>query len=186
MPRTPDEAVAASLAQTRNVPDTCQLTVRTWLDAASAGDRDHDGDADAYDGWLSEPISARHLDRNPPAGYPVAWKGGSSGHGHRALSLGKRNGVTYIRSTDAGGSGVVATVPLSWVEDHWGLTYLGWSTTIDGLPIPPNVEPKPEPLDPKQRAKVIRRTARRIKAKRPKWAARLLAWADRIEKKAAK
>lgn len=180
--RTPEEAVAASLAQTRNVPDTCQLTVRTWLGAPSAGDRDGDGDADAVDGWLSEPKSARHLDRNPPAGYPVAWSGGSSGHGHRALSLG--NGK--IRSTDAGGRGVVATVDLGWVERNWHLTYLGWSDTIDGLtiPKPAPLKPKPEPLDRTQRAKVIRRTAHRIKAKHPKWAARLFAWADKIEKRA--
>lgn len=183
MPRTPEEAVAAALAQKANVPDTCQLTVRTWLDAPSAGDRDRDGDADAYDGWLSEPTTARHYDRNPPAGYPVAWSGGSSAHGHRALSLGGGK----IRSTDAGGRGVVATVPLSWVEQNWGLHYLGWSETIDGLTIPKPAPPKPvkpKPIPTLRRIKAIRRLARLAKDNgHSTYAARLNAWADRIERR---
>lgn len=190
MPSNPEEAVAAALAQTRNVPGTCQYTVRTWLDAPSAGDQDGDGDADAFDGWLSEPRKAQHGgDRNAPTGFPVAWSGGSAGYGHRALSLGKRNGVTMIRSTDAGGRGVVATVPLSWVEEHWGLHYLGWSETIDGqvIPMPAPPQPtKPAPIPAATRVKVIRRAAARAKkAGRDGWAARLTRWADQIEKRSA-
>jgi hypothetical protein len=88
--------------------------------------------ADAEDGWKKEPKWARHFDRNPPIGRPVYYSGGSNDNGHRALSGGKQN----IRSTDAGGTGVTATVPLDWPEKEWGLTYVGWSDTMDGVRIP--------------------------------------------------
>jgi hypothetical protein len=145
MVRTRAQAVAHALASHTNRPGTCQLWTRTMFNAPSAGDQDGDGDADAVDGWKSEPKSARHEgDRHPPEGVPVAWSGGRHGFGHRAISLGKGK----IRSTDAGGSGRVATVDLGWVERHWGLHYLGWSETIDGVKIPgaaPKAKPKPKP-----------------------------------------
>lgn len=133
------EAVEAALRTTRNVPDTCQLVTRGWFGAPSVGDFDGDGAADAEDGWKSEPTSTRHGDRNPPAGVPVSYLGGSRDNGHRAISLG--NGK--IRSTDAGGRGVVATVSLDWPEKAWGLKYAGWSETIDGhkIPLPPATGP---------------------------------------------
>jgi len=134
-----EQAAQRAEASHTNSPGTCQLWTRTMFGAPSAGDRDHDGDADAVDGWRSEPLHAKHEDRNAPRGTPVAWAGGAHGFGHRAISLG--NGM--IRSTDAGGSGKVATVSLNWVEQHWGLRYLGWSETMTGLAIP--LPPKPKP-----------------------------------------
>ena len=134
--RTPSQAVAIALLTKTNVPGYCQLVTRTWLDAPSAGDVDGDGAADAEDGWKREPLSARRYDKKPPAGYPVSWLGGSNDNGHRALSLGPINGIYYVRSTDAGGRGIVASVPLDWVEENWGLSYAGWSTTMNGVPIP--------------------------------------------------
>lgn len=130
--RNPLEAAAIARLTKHNVPNTCQFVVRNWLDAPSAGDFDGDGMADAEDGWKKEPQSARRADRNPPEGYPVFYSGGSNDNGHRALSLG--NGK--IRSTDAPELGVVSTVPLDWPEKNWGLTYVGWSTTMDGVEIP--------------------------------------------------
>lgn len=136
-----EAAVRAENSKT-NVPGTCQKWTREILGAPSAGDVDRDGDADAVDGWKSEPADRRHTGRMPPRGTPVAWSGGRSGFGHRALSLGPNKEGTYmIRSTDAGGSGKVATVELGWVERNWGLTYLGWSETITGILIPFNIEP---------------------------------------------
>lgn len=198
IPTTPydrDQIVTRAKAARTNTPNTCQLWTRTICGAPSAGDYDGDGAADAEDGWKSEPAHYQHPgDRNPPAGVPVSYGGGSRDNGHRAISLGRKRtlkhpvrGVTMIRSTDAAGWGHVGTVPLDWPERTWGLTYFGWSDTCDGYLIPgapAPKPPKPEPLDPTQRAKVIRRTAHRIKAKHPKWAARLFAWADKIEKRA--
>lgn len=147
------EAVEAALRTTRNVPNTCQLVTRGWFNAPSVGDFDGDGAADAEDGWKSEPLSARHGDRNPPAGVPVSYLGGSRDNGHRAISLG--NGK--IRSTDAGGSGVTATVDLAWPERTWGLKYVGWSETIDGIPIPPI-----PPTGPKTRGENVDEALRRL------------------------
>lgn len=134
-----DRVTAAHLAQqsTTNIPEFCQGWTREKFNAPSAGDRDHDGDADAVDGWKSEPVKYRHADRKPPLGTPCAWSGGSNGNGHRAISLGPdAQGTYHIRSTDAGGRGHVATVPLDFPEAAWGLHWLGWSESIDGFLIP--------------------------------------------------
>lgn len=125
---------------------------RTWLDAPSVGDLDRDGSADAEDGYKSEPERWRHDgDRKAPLGVPVSWAGGSGDHGHRALSLGVPKGASecLIRSTDAGGPGHVATVPLSWVEKNWGLRYVGWSESMSGILIPrENDDDAADPLEP--------------------------------------
>lgn len=152
------EAVKAALRTTRNVPNTCQLVTRGWFNAPSVGDFDGDGAADAEDGWKSEPQAARHFDRNPPAGVPVSYTGGSRDNGHRAISLG--NGK--IRSTDAGGWGVVATVDLAWPEKQWGLKYVGWSETIDGIkiPLPPPTGPQTRGANVDEALKRLRRAER--------------------------
>jgi hypothetical protein len=139
-----DQAADRAATSQTNVPGTCQLWTRTQYLAPSAGDRDADGDADAVDGWKSEPPHARHTDRHPPRGVPVAWSGGRNGYGHRAISL----GGGLIRTTDGNGPGRVATRELGWVERTWGLTYLGWSETITGIPIPRPPRPEPEPVPP--------------------------------------
>lgn len=136
-----EEAAKRAEASTTNTYGLCQLWTRTQYGAPSVGDQDGDGDADAVDGWKSEPLSERHTDRNPPRGVPVSWSGGSRGFGHRAISLG--NGK--IRSTDAGGAGKVATVSLDWPEKTWGMRYLGWSDTISGIVIPLPPPPPPPP-----------------------------------------
>ena len=67
------------------------------------------------------------------AGLAVFWTGGIHGlRAHRAQSLGSGK----IRSTDAGGSGRVATVDLGWIERNWHLTYAGWAWDINEVTIP--------------------------------------------------
>lgn len=137
--RTREAAVRAAQATSFNTPGMCQLHTRTWFDAPSVGDVDQDGLPDAEDGWRAEPIKYRHPnDRKAPLGTPLSWIGGSADAGHRAISLGVPRGASecLIRSTDAGGRGRVATVPLSWVERNWGLHYVGWSESMSGLLIP--------------------------------------------------
>lgn len=181
IPTTPynrAQAVERALESKTNVPNTCQLWTRNLFGAPSAGDYDGDGASDAEDGWKSEPAKYRHPgDRDVPVGVPVSYGGGSADNGHRAISL----GGGMIRSTDAGGWGKVATVPLDWPERAWGLTYLGWSETCDGwlIPLPP--PPKPKPLTAEEKARVIERQAREAAKKgHLKWAARLRAWAARV------
>lgn len=71
-------------------------------------------------------------DRHPPRGAMVYWLGGSSGYGHIAVALGD----DLIRSTDAGGWGVPATVAVGWPESHWGLPYAGWADNVNDVIIP--------------------------------------------------
>lgn len=144
MTYTRSEVVNRALAARTNVPGTCYLWTRTMAGSPAVGDVDRDGDADAVDGWKA--TKRRHAgDRNPPAGVPVFWSGGRNGYGHAAVSLGGGK----IRSTDAGGSGKIATVDLGWVEREWGLTYLGWSDDLNGVVIPGEPEPPVEKATPK-------------------------------------
>jgi hypothetical protein len=172
---TREEAAARSLQQNVNVPDTCQLVTRTWLGAPSAGDFDGDGAADAEDGWKKEPQAARHYDRRPPLGSPVTYLGGSHDNGHRALSLGPdKSGVYHIRSTDGGGRGRVATVPLDWPEKTWGLNYVGWSDTCDGFPIKPSPPKRPATRGKRVEAALVRLRAARAKSEKGSSRAKLL------------
>lgn len=139
-----EEAAKRAEAGRTNVPGTCQMWTRNIFGAESAGDRDRDGDADAVDGWLSEPSAHRHPgDRNPPRGVPVSFNGGSRGFGHRAVSLGGGR----IRSTDMTSTGykagVVGTTTIAQIERSMGVRYLGWSNTITGHLIPVPAPPAP-------------------------------------------
>lgn len=141
--RTREQAAQSAEAQTTNVVGRCQEWTRNRYLAPSAGDRDHDGDADAVDGWLSEPKSARHPgDRNPPRGVPVAF---ANRFGHRAVSLGGGR----IRSTDMSDDGThyqagnVGTTTIGNLERSMGIKYLGWTDTISGFPIPNPAPPRP-------------------------------------------
>lgn len=133
------QALANARKQTRNVPGTCQMATRNWFGAPSAGDRDKDGDADANDGWLSEPVSARVPgDRRPPEGAPLYFKNrDGSGFGHRCIS---ENLAGHARSTDMlngrFSSGNTSTCTIEQIERAMGLVYIGWSRTITGIPIP--------------------------------------------------
>jgi hypothetical protein len=115
-----------------NTPGMCLQVVRTWCGISARY-------GDAATAWRN--TNDRHPGgRNPPRGAAVFWTGGSRGFGHIALSLG--NGK--IRSTDAGGRGVVATVDLGWVERNWGQTYGGWAWDINEQTI---VHVQPEVID---------------------------------------
>lgn len=151
--RNRDEAVATSMKQTRNEPGTCQMTTRGWFNAPSAGDRDGDGDADANDGWLSEPKSARHPgDRKPPKGVPLYFRNRSRpGFGHRCIS---RDDKGNARSTDMLNGryerGITGNATIAQIESAMALEYIGWSDTITGqkIPLPPAKPSKPTPSKP--------------------------------------
>lgn len=173
--------IRAANAQETNRPGMCQNNTWTLYQSHSVGDVDHDGDADAVDGWKSEPKDQRHTDRRPMIGAPGAWSGGSGGFGHRAPCVGyDKHGEALFRSTDAGGRGLMATRPLSWFEEEWNVHWLGWSKTISGQPIsglkPPPAVAANRPAKPSRLARIrtqllnVAKTAptktRRDKAKR--------------------
>lgn len=136
--RNREQAARAAEADNFNDVGMCQQQTRQWFDAPSVGDVDHDGKPDAEDGWKSEPTSARipASDRTPPRGTPATFSGGSADAWHRAMNLG--NGL--VRSTDfrdgKWSPGHVGTGTIAEVERALGVTYVGSSTTMSGLPIP--------------------------------------------------
>jgi hypothetical protein len=118
------ETVAAAEASSYNVPGQCLGWTREQADIPSLYD-------DAASAW--EHATDRHPgDTTPPKGAAVYWLGGSSGHGHVAISLGDGR----VRSSDAGGYGVVGTIQLQRLTREWGLEYAGWSDSINGYRIP--------------------------------------------------
>lgn len=141
---TSKQAIVKASNQTTNRVGTCQLNVHEWFNAPSVGDQDHDGDADAVDGWESEPRAYRLLSRDPKVvGVPVAFGGGSRGFGHRALLM----NPGHIRSTDMldnhyapGHTSTVhaatTSAALAIIEQQMGVHYLGASKTMSGILIP--------------------------------------------------
>lgn len=68
----------------------------------------------------------KHTNKKAPVGAPMYYRGGK--YGHVVLYVG--DGM--VRSTDAGGSGKMATVPIEWFQRAWGYEYLGWSEDLGG------------------------------------------------------
>lgn len=166
------QAITEARKTTKNTPGFCQGQTRDWFNAPSAGDRDGDGDADANDGWLSEPVSARVFgDRNPPEGAPLYFKNKvGGGFGHRCIS---EVGNDQARSTDMFNGryskGNTSKCTITQLEASMGLIYVGWSRTITGIPIPgleKKAPPKPKlPAWVQPRIERLRERRARINAR---------------------
>lgn len=78
----------------------------------------------AWSQWQN--AKKRHNGKKAPVGAPMYYRGGQ--YGHVVLYVG--NGM--VRSTDAGGSGKMATVPIEWFQKAWGYEYVGWSEDLGG------------------------------------------------------
>lgn len=167
---TSKQAITVACGQTRNQPGTCQLNVHDWFNAPSVGDQDNDGDADAVDGWESEPKAYRYTDRNPAVGVPGSFHGGSKGFGHRALIM----EPGHIRSTDMHNNryepGVTSTVvapttsqAIAIIEQQMGVVWTGWSKTISGQLIPNFEQITPTPPKPQTRGRRVDRSLRRLR-----------------------
>lgn len=126
-PRTREQAVEAANSSFVNTPRFCARWTRSQFLVDALGDFDGDSAADAEDMWKAATLS-HPGDRQPPAGVPVYYGGGSQDNGHAAVSL----GGGMIRSTDARGAGRVGTVPLDFPTREWGMPYLGWSDDLYG------------------------------------------------------
>lgn len=91
-------------------------------------------------------------DRHPPRGAMVYWVGGSSGYGHIAVAIGN----DLVRSTDANGSGNVATRSLDWFERSWpSITFVGWADNVNDVIIPGVGEDDPMTEDDWKRLRTI-------------------------------
>lgn len=118
------QTAASALASSSNIPGQCLEWSREQADIPSKY-------PDATTAW-EHATGRRPGDTDPPRGAAVYWTGGSSGHGHIAISLG--NGL--VRSSDADGTGQVGTVPIRYFDREWNLHYVGWANSINGYTIP--------------------------------------------------
>lgn len=138
MARTAEQTAHAAETAAFNQVGMCLQQCRTW---AGIGAK-----------YPDATTAARHAHRHAgtgPRGSFAYWTGGSHGHGHIAINLGGGK----IRSTDAGGAGHVATVPLGWIHDHWGLTYAGWAWDVNDVSVV-HTAPKP-PAPPKPTGLIV-------------------------------
>lgn len=119
-----DEAAARYLDQKHNDPGYCLKETREAYGVGSLY-------ADAAEAWQYA-LGKHPGDTTPPYGAPVYWTGGSSGYGHIAIYVGDGN----VRSSDAGGAGVMGTKPIDWFRSAWGLPYAGWAESVNGIYIP--------------------------------------------------
>jgi len=168
---TSADAIHEACNQVSNRVGACQFYVHEWFNAPSVGDVDHDGDADAVDGWESEPKEYRTTSRNPDlVGVPIAFSGGSRGFGHRALLM--KPG--HIRSTDMFANrykaGVTSTVTapttsqaIAIIEEAMKVSYLGASKTISGQLIPNFAQVTPKPPVAQTRGVRVDRALRNLR-----------------------
>lgn len=139
--RNREQAARAAEATVHNVVGFCQGQVSIWFDAPVAGDYDGDGAADAEDGWKKEPLKYRHTNHDAPRGVPGSALGGSHDNGHRFISL----GGGLWRSTDFDGvtkryhAGICGNGTVEQICAAMGVTWAGWSETMNGvlIPMPP-------------------------------------------------
>lgn len=137
MANKPSVSLAAARAESKKSSSyqvgLCLQHVNNWLNTPHLG-------GDAARSWRN--AKHKHTDDNPPAGAPVFWTGGSSGHGHIALSEGggKISTTDYPRSGHTG-IGVSIHMP----RDHWSLHYAGWSSDLNGADIPGLTTAPPTP-----------------------------------------
>ena len=119
-----DEVIRRAEADQQNSPGYCLQQVREWAGIPARFPT-------AAIAWNY--AERKQTSRTPRRGAFMFWTGGSKGYGHIALHLG--NGL--IRSTDAGGSGRVATRTLEWFETNWpSQNYVGWTDNVNGITVP--------------------------------------------------
>ena len=144
-------ALVRAEAQSKSGPTfgkgECLMRTRKLYDAPAIGDFDGDRSADAEDGWKA--AKHKHPTTTPggvPAGVPVWWGGGSSDHGHVAITAG--GGMCW--STDIKREGRYDLVPIAEISRKWGLPLLGWTEDINGVRVydPPATPPKENPVAP--------------------------------------
>lgn len=124
MVRNAEDTARAAEADDYNLPGYCLQQCRQWADIPARY-------GTASFAWFA--VDRPQRDRNPPRGAFVFWTGGSKGYGHIAVSLG--NGL--VRSTDAGGTGRVATRTIAWFEVNWpSQNYVGWADNVNGVTVP--------------------------------------------------
>lgn len=137
MSKVSERAIAAAAYQSKNGPrfgyGLCLQRCRMCYDVDAL-------EPDAASAWAHAKF--RHTQTNPvkiPRGVPVFWTGGSSGHGHIAISTGDG----WCWSTDIKRTGYFDKVPIADIHSQWGLTLVGWTEDINGVRVWDAPQPDP-------------------------------------------
>jgi hypothetical protein len=125
--RDAEAAARAAEDDLYNTPGYCLQQTRDW---ANIGPKF----GTATIAWQN--AERRQLNRKGRRGGFAFWTGGSKGYGHIGMYLSSEDDP-WVRSTDAGGSGRVATRRLSWFDQNWpSLNYVGWTDNVNGVTVP--------------------------------------------------
>lgn len=125
-------AMGESVHPSQNWSGMCLKFTRTCLGVGALH-------ASAFEAWRAAggALGANtHTLLAAPAGVPVFWSGGPHGYGHVAIA----DGQGYVWSSDILRAGKVDRVAISKIHDKWGLKYLGWSETLNGVRVHPHVD----------------------------------------------
>jgi hypothetical protein len=127
MVRNAEGTARAAEATRFNRPGLCLQQCRLWADIPPKYPT-------ATTAW-NHANDRHHFGREIPRGAMAYWTGGSNGFGHIAVGMGGPG--SPLRSTDAGGRGVVATHTLAWFDANWpSLNYAGWAWNVNEVNIP--------------------------------------------------
>lgn len=121
-----------SLHPTADRTDQCLKTVRLALDIPSKYDW-------AIHAWEGAAAADQHSFYVPPKGVPYFFKGAGQ-YGHIVLvdTPGETVGETLVWSTDIKRKGKIDKVTIAYIEKHWGMKGLGWTTTLNDVRIMAN------------------------------------------------
>lgn len=128
--------------------------------------------ADAAQAWEDAEHKHRQTDpRKIPRGVPVFWTGGSSDHGHIAISTGFK---AECFSTDIRRPGYFDKVPIEEIHEKWGLKLVGWSEDLNGVRVytPPAHFEQPKPPKPPAKKTAAKKTPATKKAAAKRGASR--------------
>ena len=121
--RTANEALATFRRWNSNRVNWCLWTIQEVTAAPHA-----------FPGAIQQWNGATHKhrgDKNPPAGVPIFWEGGT--WGHIAMATGNGQGM---RSTDWPYRAHVGEGTIDALSRAWGKQYLGWTEDLGGQLIP--------------------------------------------------
>jgi hypothetical protein len=105
-------------------PGQCLKSVRTLAGAEG-------GTYDAVAGWNKAKYKRRG--QYGPAGTFEWWSGGSHGHGHVAVSIGKINGRYRCVTLDYLRHGRMNITDTANISKNWHLHHLGYTTDINNM-----------------------------------------------------
>lgn len=149
MVNTPEQAIAKAAAL-KDGPKfgtgLCLREVRTCYGVPAQA-------PDAAAAWWAAKLRHRTTDPTSiPRGAPVFWTGGTSGHGHIAISTGGGN----CWSTDILRAGYFDHVPINLIHQRWGLTLVGWTEDLNSVRVwtPSPAKPEVTPVTTKYTPKV--------------------------------